>query len=159
VQIITRRDIRVTPQQFQERFEMLQQVTEAHDLKQQAAMARSMRTSPRSFALLPKTVLDNATALKQQLLQQLGIDPEQTQQLISRQPRVLEFQAQSLVQKAKEQGQLLDVEAADVVVQLWTRNGLLIIPSTQLLQEKLAQLQLLLQPYMSSADVRQLLLS
>jgi hypothetical protein len=63
------------------------------------------------------------------------------------------------VQKAKEQGQLLELEAADVVTQLWMRTGELLKASTQLLHEKVAQLQQLLQPYMSPADVRQLVLS
>jgi hypothetical protein len=92
----------MTPEQFAERFDMLQHVTEAHDAKQKAALVSSLRTYPRILARLPSTVQDNATALKQQLLQHLGVDPEQTQQLISRQPRVLEFQAHSLVQKVKK---------------------------------------------------------
>jgi hypothetical protein len=102
-----------------------------------------------------------ATALKKQLLQQLGVKPEHTQQLISRHPSVLEFRVDSLIEKATEQGQLLDVEAADVVVKLWTRNDPILRTNTQVLQEKLhAKLaQLLLQPYMSPADMRQMVLS
>jgi hypothetical protein len=138
---------------------MLQQVTQARDPKQQAALVRSLRMYPRPLQSLPKTMQLNATTLKQQLLQQLGVDPERTQQLISRHPTVLPFQAESLVHKATEQGQLLNLEAADVVVQLWIRNGQLLRTSTELLHAKLAQLQLLLQPYMSPADVRQLVLS
>jgi hypothetical protein len=150
----------VTPQQFGERFSMLLQVTEARDPKQQAALVRSLRTCPKSLQLLPDTVQTKATALKEQLLLQLGVDPEQTQQLISRHPKVLKFQADSLVQKATEQGQLLELEAADVVLQWWTTNWKLnlIRAGTQLLHARLAQLQQLLQPYMSPADVRQLVL-
>jgi hypothetical protein len=100
-----------------------------------------------------------ATALKKQLLQQLGVKPEQTQQLISRQPDAINYSADTLVRKATEQGQLLDVEAAYVVVQLWTSSLTLPKASTEQLHAKLAQLWLLLQPYMSPADVRQLVLS
>jgi hypothetical protein len=44
-------------------------------------------------------------------------------------------------------------------MRFWTGNIHMIIASTQLLHAKLAHLQLLLQPYMSPADVRQLALS
>jgi hypothetical protein len=149
----------VTPQQFGERFGMLPTITGARDPKQQVALVCSLKRYPKPLWMLPDTLQAKSTALKQQLLQQLGVDPEQTQQLISRQPVVLAQRAGSLVDKAAEQGQLLDLEAADVVVQLWTRKGVLMNVSTQLLHAKLAQLQLLLQPYMSPADVRQLVMS
>jgi hypothetical protein len=136
----------------------LKQVTGAREIKQQAALVRSLRTAPRTLHLQPGTVQAKAAALSEQLLQQLSVDPVQTQQLISRHPRVLEFQADSLVQKATDQGQLLDLKAADVVVRLWTCHELITI-STQLLDERLAQLRLLLQPYMSLADVQQLVQS
>jgi hypothetical protein len=148
VQIIKFR--RVTPQQFGERFSMLQQVTGALDPKQQAALLRSLRRCPKPLWLLPHTVQDKATALKQHLLQQLGIDPEQTQLLISRRLEVFSYQAESLVHKATEQGQLLDLEAADEVVQLWTRESRLVSASTEMLRAKLAQLQLLLEPHVTS---------
>jgi hypothetical protein len=150
---------RLTPQQFGERFSMLQQVTDARGFKQQAALVRSLRLYPLPLSLLPDTVQAKAAVLKQQLQQQLGIDQKQTQQLISKQPKVLEYRADFLVCKATEQGQLLELEAADVVVRLWTRYPSLIRASTQLLHSKMSQLQLLLQPYMSPADVRQLVLS
>jgi hypothetical protein len=159
MQLITRHGLRVTPQQFGERFSMLQQVTEAHDFKQQAALVRSLRSFPMPLKLLPDTVQIKATAVKQQLLQHLGIPPEQTQQLISRHPIVLGYRADSLVRKATEQGRLLDLEAADVVVQLWIRKPSQMCASMQALREKLEQLQQLMQPYMSPADVRQLALS
>jgi hypothetical protein len=158
VQITTRRGFSVTPQQFGERFSMLQQMTEVRDPMQQAALVCSLKAYANSLQLLPDTVQVKAAALKQQLLQQLGVDPELTQQLISRQPTVLQFQAESLARKATEQGQLLEREAADVV-QLWTRSRNLMRASTQLMHGKLAKLLLLLQPYMSPADVRQLVLS
>jgi hypothetical protein len=138
---------------------MLQQVTEAHDAKQQAALVSRLRMMPQPLRLLPDTVQVKAIALKKQLQKQLGVDPEQTQQLISRHPTVLEFTADALVRKATEQGQLLGLDAADVAVQLWTRHMRLARVSTQMLRVKLAQLQVLLQPYMSPADMRQLVLS
>jgi hypothetical protein len=147
----------LTPQQFGERFNKLQQIAEARDVKQQAALVSSLRMFPKTLSLLPDTVQVKVTALKQQLEQQLGMDPKQTQQLISKQPEVLAHRADSLIRKATEQGQLLDLEAADVV-RFWTSHRQLIRASTQLLHAKLAQLQLLLQPYMSQADVRQLVL-
>jgi hypothetical protein len=147
----------LTPQQFRERFEMLQQVTEARDAKQQAALVRRLRVFPKALRLLPNKVQAKAAALKQQLQRQLGVDPKQTQQLISKHPTVLEYRANSLVQKATEQGKLLDLEAADVL-QLWTREQNLPRASTETMHVKLARLQLLLQPYMSQADVRQLVL-
>jgi hypothetical protein len=153
-----RRGIQITPQQFHERFKNLQQVTGAHDLKQRAALVRSLSAFPGILQHLPGTVQDKATALKQQLLQQLGVDTEQTQQLIRKHPLVFEFNTNSLVQKATEQGQLLDLDSADVV-QLWTCDRHLLRASTQSLHVKLAQLQLLLQPYMSPADVRQVVVS
>jgi hypothetical protein len=158
MQITAKHHNGVAPQQFGERFKKLQQVTEARDPKQQAALVRSLRMFPVILLLLPDTVQAKATALKQQLLQQLGVGPEQTQQLISRHPIVLGLKADLVVQKATEQGQLLSLEAAEVV-QWWTRTGRLPRLSTQLLHAKLAQLQLLLQPYMPSADVRQMVLS
>jgi hypothetical protein len=159
VQVTTRRGFRVTPQQFGERFSMWQQVTEARDPKQQAALVWNLRNNPDTLQLLPNTVLVKATDLKQQLQQQLGVDPKQTQQLISKHPTVLGFRADSLVHKATEQGQLLNLEAADVVVRLWYRHEHLMEASTQRMHEKLAQLQQLLQPYMSPADVQQLVQS
>jgi hypothetical protein len=159
MQIISRRGLRLTAEQFEESFSMLQQVTDAHDPKQQEALVRSLKVLPKVLMLLPDTVQVKATALKQQLLQQLGVDLVQTQQLIRRHPVVLEYRAEFLVRKATEQGQLLDLEAADVVVQLWTRHRQLMRASTQLLHANLAQLQLLLQPYMAPADVRQLVQS
>jgi hypothetical protein len=158
VQITARHHNGAAQQQFGERFRMLQQVTEARDPKQQAALVRSLRMDPTVLMLLPDTVQVKANALKQQLLQQLGVDPERTQQLISRHPEVLKFQADSLVHKATEQAQLLDLEAADVV-QWWTRSARFLRTSTELLHAKLAKLQLLLQPYMPPADVRQMVLS
>jgi hypothetical protein len=137
---------------------MLQHVTAAHDPKQKAALIRSLGMHPRVLYMLPETVQSKAYVLQEQLQQQLDVDPERTQQLISKHPRVLEFLAESLVQKAKEQGQLLGLEAADVVTQLWMRSGGLFIASTQLLHERLAQLHGLLQPYMSAADVRHLVI-
>jgi hypothetical protein len=116
LQVITRQGINLTPQQFVERFDMLQQVTGVRDAKQQAVLVRSLRHHPGAFKLLPPTLQDKATALKQQLLQQLGVDPEQTQQLISSHPSVLSsYKADSLVHKATEQGQLLGLEAAGEV--------------------------------------------
>jgi hypothetical protein len=159
VQSITRHGINLTPEQFKERFDMLQQVTEAGDAKQRAALVHRLRQWPDPLELLPTTVQGKAVALKQQLLQQLIVDEEQTQQLIGKVPTVLMYKADLLVDKASEQGPLLDIKAAYVVVQLWTHNHHLVTASTQLLHKKLVQLQLLLQPYMSSADVRQLVLS
>jgi hypothetical protein len=147
----------VTPEQFEESFSMLQQVTDAHDPKQQEALVRSLKVLPKVLMLLPDTVQVKATALKQQLLQQLGVDPVQSKQLIRRHPTVLEYRADSLIRKATEQGQLLHLAAADVVVQLWTRHRQLIKAGTQLLHANLAQLQL--QLYMSPANVQQLVLS
>jgi hypothetical protein len=138
---------------------MLQRVTGAHDPKQQAALARILGTAPMVLGMLPETVQSKARVLQQQLQQQLGVDPKRTQQLISKHPRVLEFLADSLAQKATEQGQLLELEAADVVTQLWMRRKDMFSASTPKLHERLAQLQLLLQPHMSPADVRQLVLS
>jgi hypothetical protein len=159
VQIITRRGVHVTPEQFDERFRMLRRVTESHDLKQQAALVSNLRRNPTTLKIQSQNLQVRATALKLQLLQQLGIDPEQTQKLITRRPIVLEYQADSLVRKATNQGQLLSVDAGYVVVQLWTRHEQLITVGTQLLDDKLTQLQLLLQPYMPLAAVRQLVLS
>jgi hypothetical protein len=82
-----RHGVGLTPQQFLERFSMWQLVTEARDAKQQAALVRSLKILLKSMQLLPQTVQAKAAALKQQLLQQLGVDPEQTQQLISRHPK------------------------------------------------------------------------
>jgi hypothetical protein len=159
MQITMRRGIRVTPQQFGERFSMLQRLTGARDTKQQAALARSLSVFPNVLRLLPDTLQSKTRVLKEQFQQQLGVDPERTQQLISKHPRVLEYQAESLVQKAKEQGKLLELEGADVVTQSWMRGANMLDASTSLLHKHLAQLQQLLQPYMSPADMRQLVLS
>jgi hypothetical protein len=158
MQITRRISVRLTPQHFGERFSMLQQVTEARDPKQQAALVHSLRRYPMALQLQPGTVQHKASALKQQLLRQLGVDLEQTQRLISRYPIVLEYRAESLVRKATEQGQLPELAAAEAVGRLWMRNLRLINASTPLLHANFAQLQLLLQLYMSPADVRQLVL-
>jgi hypothetical protein len=56
VQITTRRGIHVTPQKFSEIFSTLQQVTKAHDPKQQAALVRRLMVRPRLLQMLPGTV-------------------------------------------------------------------------------------------------------
>jgi hypothetical protein len=77
--MMSRNGARMTPEQFDERFRMLRRVTESHDHKQQAALVSNLRKKPTTLNIQSQNLQVRAIDLKQQLLQQLGVDPANTE--------------------------------------------------------------------------------
>jgi hypothetical protein len=140
IQLIAKRGITLSNQQFRDRIDALQHITGAYSPEQQRKLPVKLWHYPSLLKLPASTLLSRADKLLKQLQQRLGVSPALVQQLIMAQPVLLQQHADAIADKVEAVGQRLGIRQHKDVLALWMRSE-----GYRLINMSIAQLDRLLE--------------